>query len=89
MHCGFLAGSPRSWRRIVVAWQALVAWGVWNDSTEGLARVGPGNLAGRLALWGISQRGLDVLAIVIALAMAAAALAARRTSAARAARPTR
>ncbi len=59
---------------IVVAWQGLVAWGVWNDSTEGLARVGPGNLAGRLALWGISQRGLDVLAIAIALAMAAAAL---------------
>jgi hypothetical protein len=60
---------------VLVAWQGLVAWGIWNDSTDGLARVGPGNLAGRLALWGISQRGVDVLAIVVAVAMAAAALA--------------
>ncbi len=60
---------------IVVAWQAAVAWGVWNDSTDGLARVGPGNLAGRLALWGISQRGIDLIAIVVAVSMAAAALA--------------
>jgi hypothetical protein len=60
---------------IVVAWQALVVWGVWNERTDGLARVGPGNLAGRLALWGISQRGIDLIAIVVAVAMAAAALA--------------
>lgn len=59
---------------IVVAWQGLVAWGIWNDSTSGLARIGPGNLAGRLALWGISQRGVDVIAIVVAIAMIAAAL---------------
>ena len=57
-----------------VAWQAAVAWGIWNDTTTGLARVAPGNLAGRLALWGISQRPIDVIAIVIAVAMAAAAL---------------
>ncbi len=60
---------------VVVAWQAAVAWGVWNDSTDGLARVGPGNLAGRLALWGISQRGIDLIPVVVAVAMAAAALA--------------
>jgi hypothetical protein len=60
---------------VVVAWQAVVAWGIWNDSTDGLARVGPGNLAGRLALWGISQRAIDVLPIIVAVAMAAAALA--------------
>lgn len=59
----------------VVTWQGLVAWGIWNESTEGLARVGPGNLAGRLALWGISQPPLDVIPIVVALAMSAAALA--------------
>ncbi len=59
---------------LVVAWQAAVAWGVWNDSSEGLARVGPGNLAGRLALWGISQRGIDVVVIAVAIAMAALAL---------------
>ncbi len=59
---------------IALAWQGAVAWGIWNDSTTGLARVGPGNLAGRLALWGISQRGDDVIPIVVALAMTAAAL---------------
>jgi hypothetical protein len=57
-----------------VAWQAAVAWGIWNDSTTGLARVAPGNLAGRLALWGISQRPIDVVAIVAAVVLAAAAL---------------
>jgi len=60
---------------LVVAWQGLVAWGIWNDSAEGLARVGPGNLAGRLALWGISQRPLDIVPIIVALAMSAVALA--------------
>ena len=60
---------------VLVAWQAAVAWGIWNDNTDGVARIGPGNLAGRLALWGISQRGIDVIAIVVAVAMAAAALA--------------
>lgn len=57
-----------------LAWQSAVAWGIWNDETTGLARVAPGNLGGRLALWGISQRPIDVIAIVIALAMAGAAL---------------
>jgi hypothetical protein len=59
----------------VVAWQGLVAWGIWQDSTGGLARVGPGNLAGRLALWGISQRPVDIISIVVAFAVSAAALA--------------
>jgi hypothetical protein len=59
----------------VVAWQAVVAWGIWNDSADGIARVAPGNLAGRLALWGISQRGVDLIAVVVAVAMVAAALA--------------
>jgi len=57
-----------------LAWQSAVAWGIWNDETTGLARIAPGNLGGRLALWGISQRPIDVIAIVIALAMAGAAL---------------
>ena len=60
---------------VALAWQGAVAWGIWNDDTTGLARVAPGNLAGRLALWGISQRSIDVIAIVVAVAMAAAALA--------------
>jgi hypothetical protein len=58
-----------------VAWQAAVAWGIWNDTTSGLARVGPGNLAGHLALWGIEQRPIDLLAVAVVLAMTAAALA--------------
>ena len=58
-----------------LVWQSAVAWGIWNDETTGLARVAPGNLAGRLALWGISQRPVDVIAIALALAMAGAALA--------------
>lgn len=57
-----------------LAWQGAVAWGIWNDETTGWARVAPGNLAGRLALWGIDQRPIDVIAIVIAVAMTAAAL---------------
>lgn len=60
---------------VAIAWQGAVAWGIWNDETTGLARLAPGNLAGRLALWGISQRSIDVIAIVIAVAMAVAALA--------------
>lgn len=60
---------------VALAWQGAVAWGIWTDSTSGIARVAPGNLAGRLALWGISQRPVDVIAIVVALALTAAALA--------------
>ena len=60
---------------VVVAWQAIVAWGIWNDTADGLGRIAPGNPAGRLALWGISQRGIDLVAVVVAAAMAAAALA--------------
>ncbi len=59
---------------VALAWQGAVAWGIWNDTTTGLARIAPGNLAGRLSLWGISQRPLDVIAIVVAVAIAAAAL---------------
>ena len=58
-----------------LGWQAAVAWAIWTDEAGGLARVAPGNLAGRLALWGVSQRAIDVVAIVGAVAMAAAALA--------------
>ncbi|MGE5211162.1 MAG: hypothetical protein ACM3MM_07835, partial [Acidobacteriota bacterium] len=57
-----------------LAWQAAVAWGIWTDRAEGLARVAPGNLAGRLALWGVSQRPIDLIAVIVAVAMAAAAL---------------
>ena len=57
-----------------LAWQAAVAWRIWNDDDSGLTSFAPGNLAGRLALWGISQRPIDIIAIVIAVAMAVLAL---------------
>jgi hypothetical protein len=57
-----------------VAWQGAVAWGIWTDEATGLARVGPGNLAGRLALWGISQRPIDLVAVAMTLAIGTAAL---------------
>jgi hypothetical protein len=60
---------------LALAWQGAVAWGIWHGETTELARLAPGNVAGRLALWGIDQRPLDVVAIAIAVAMAAAALA--------------
>ena len=60
---------------VALGWQSAVAWAIWNGEATGLARIAPGNLAGRLALWGVSQRAVDVVAIVIAVAMAAAALA--------------
>jgi len=60
---------------IALVWQGTVAWGIWTGEATGVARLAPGNLAGRLALWGISQRPIDVIAIVVAVAMAVAALA--------------
>ncbi len=60
----------------LIAWQGAVAWGIWNDSTEGLARIAPANLAGNVALWGIDQRPIDWVAIVATLIVVALALAA-------------
>ena len=59
----------------LVAWQAAVAWGIWNDTTEGLARIAPANLAGSVALWGIDQRPIDWLAIVAAIIVIGVSLA--------------
>jgi len=59
---------------LALAWQGAVAWGIWNDETTGWARIAPGNPAGRLALWGIDQRPIDAIAIVIAVTMTVASL---------------
>jgi hypothetical protein len=59
----------------VVAWQASAAWDAWSDSSTGLAGLGPGTLAGHLALWGIEQRPIDIVAVAVAVAMAGAAIA--------------
>ncbi len=60
---------------VLIAWQAAVAWAIWNDSATGLERVAPANLAGNIALWGIDQRPLDALAIVFTVAVIAVGLA--------------
>ena len=59
---------------VALAWQGAVAWGIWNDDTTGVLRVAPGNLAGRLALWGIDHEPTGAIAVVVAVAMTAAAL---------------
>ena len=60
---------------VLIAWQAAVAWAIWNDSATGLERVAPANLAGNIALWGIDQRPLDALAIVFTVAVIVVGLA--------------
>ncbi|MET0662946.1 MAG: hypothetical protein ABWZ42_07435 [Ilumatobacteraceae bacterium] len=60
---------------VLIAWQAAVAWAIWNDSATGLQRVAPANLAGNIALWGIDQRPLDALAIVFTVVVIAVGLA--------------
>ncbi len=60
---------------VLLAWQGLAAWATWHDELGTVARAGPGNLAGSVALWGIRQRPIDALAIVAACAVVAVALA--------------
>jgi len=58
---------------LVVAWQAAVAWTIWQDTGSGVMRIGPMNLVGSLAFWGVRQRGLDLVAIATAAALVAGA----------------
>lgn len=60
---------------VVVGWQCAAAWVTWSEPTNTALRPGPTNLAGSLAFWGIRQRGIDVVAIVVALAAIVLALA--------------
>ena len=60
---------------VAVAWQALVAWRIWDGDATGWERIGPGNLAGSILFWGIRQRGIDLLAIGAAVSLVALALA--------------
>jgi len=59
---------------VLLAWQAVALWSTWNDQLGDVARAGPGDLVGSVALWGIRQRPLDVLAILAAVAVVAVAL---------------
>jgi hypothetical protein len=57
---------------VLIAWQAAAVWAVWNDGWSG--DPGPANVAGSIAFWGIRQRPLDVVAIVVAVGAAALAV---------------
>lgn len=58
-----------------LAWQSAVAWRIWTDEATGIARIGPANLDGSVLFWGIRQRGIDVIALGLALALVGAAFA--------------
>ena len=60
---------------VALAWQARVAWLIWDGSPTGWQRIGPGNLVGSVLFWGIRQRGIDAVAIVAVAALVGAALA--------------
>lgn len=59
---------------VLVAWQATAAWATWTGDSAAL-RVGPANLAGSLAFWGIRQRPIDLVAVAVAVVAVGAALA--------------
>ena len=52
---------------IGLAWQGAAAWTNWNGPSSSPLRFGPANLDGNLALWGIQQQRVDVIAIAITL----------------------
>lgn len=58
----------------LLGWQTAAAWATWNEADSAL-RAGPANLAGSLALWGIRQRSLDLVAIAFVIVAVGAALA--------------
>jgi hypothetical protein len=60
---------------VLLIWQGAAAWAAWQDGSESIRGSGPGNLVGSIALWGIRQRGIDVIAIVVAVAAVALAVA--------------
>lgn len=57
-----------------LVWQSAVTWRIWEGDATGLGRIGPANLDGSLLFWGIRQRGIDVVAIALAVALVALAL---------------
>ena len=60
---------------IVVGWQFLTAWRIWNAEATGWERIGPGNLAGSTLFWGIRERAVDLVAIGAAVVLIGSALA--------------
>lgn len=66
---------------VSVGWQGLAVWATWPEASDlpDIAQHGPADLAGSIALWGIRQRGIDLVAVaVVGIAVVAAmALAGR------------
>jgi hypothetical protein len=60
---------------VLVVWQGLAAWSVWNEGDGVPQGIGPANVAGSLAVWGVRQRWYDLLAVVVVVALAAVAVA--------------
>ncbi len=65
---------------LLLGWQGLAAWATWSEASgtsdlPGALRAGPANLAGSIALWGIRQRGIDAVAVVVIAAAAVSAVA--------------
>jgi hypothetical protein len=60
---------------IGLAWQGAAAWINWNGPSSSPLRFGPADLGGDLALWGIRQQGIDLVAIAITLVAIALSLA--------------
>jgi hypothetical protein len=60
---------------VALAWQATVAWNTWHDNTN-VTSVAPGNAIGRIALWGISQDPMNLIAVVAVVALIGVSLAA-------------
>jgi hypothetical protein len=52
---------------LLVGWQTLAAWATWPDAPDlpDAVRAGPADLAGSIALWGIRQRGIDLVAVAV------------------------
>jgi len=66
----------------LLVWQCAGAWWVWNEEFSSRSGelgtapvVGPADLVGRIALWGIEQRPVDWVAVVVTAALVVAALA--------------
>lgn len=63
---------------LLVAWQAVAARSTWiadaGDEPDNTSVPGPANLVGSLLFWGVRQRGVDLVAIGIAVGLVAVAL---------------
>ncbi|MGA9278996.1 hypothetical protein [Ilumatobacter sp.] len=60
---------------VCLVWQSVTAWQIWSGEASGWARVGPFNLAGSLMFWGIRERWIDIVSMLVAALLLGAAMA--------------